>query len=1074
MDLRMDCSSVLKKSRACLPFWFPALIAFLLTIPAPAHGGWKLERVDGPKFFHDYRFSNRSIALYASRPHIVYGGDHLYHAWLEDDTWQYEVVDDSGGVGSSAAIAIDPAGKIHVAYRDDQSQPGIKYATNAAGRWNTFVVDSTESQLYNVSIALDRNEKAHVCYYDGVNEDLKYATNATGTWRTYTIDSLADKGKECSIAVDSQNKVHISYCDNYYGDLKYATNSSGKWVLSVLHSGNIPSGYGTSIAVDSKDKVHISFLRRGAYNSLLYCSNATGSWHTQVIDSIQYLGECSSLGLDSDDKVHISYYDGTDQNLKYITNATQTGEWQAMPVDSAGDVGRYNAIAVTGSGDVHMAYLDYTKNTLKYATGDLGGFTRRTIDRSGKIDWRASLAVDKNNKLHVAYIDDFGEVLKYATNASGSWKRYTVDSTFNFSTYYLSIAVDGDNKAHIAYYGSLRELRYTTNASGSWKTIAVDSSADVGAYPSIAMDRSNNPHISYCDRDNNTLKYATKVSGDWQIATLDSISYVGEDTSIAVDSGNKVHISYFGGQSYDLMYATNKSGAWKKYTVDTEGFLGWFTSIAVDSLKKVHISYMDLLNSNVKYATNASGAWKTTSLNTSAEGGWGNAIAVDSNRKVHISYLDETAEDLKYATNASGSWKYSFVDRRGDVGSYNDIAVDSHNKVHIVYRDNSNCDLKHATNASSLFPLQVDKFGTGVGLVTGSTGKTDCGATCEGHYAKGATEILTAKASGDSRFVGWDGSCSGKAPCTVTMNGYRHVTARFDLKLPMAPSRLTALAMSATQIDLTWKDNSNNESGFSIERKKGTAGTYALVGEVGPNVTAFSDGGLDPETRYFYRVRAYESSGVSSYSNEANAVTTLFIKVSFPNGGVHLLAGAQWWVQWTYSGNVGTTVNIDLLKGGAYYKTITSSQSIGKEGYGQYNRWRIPYNETPGSDYKVRITSTTDSNYQDTSNSNFSIMSGIGILSPNGGEIWKAGSTQKIHWTYSNEVHATVKIELYRGGVPDLVINPAISKGSNGEGEFSWTIPASQAASNLYKVKITSADNLFSDASDDGFTILPP
>jgi hypothetical protein len=38
-----------------------------------------------------------------------------------------------------------------------------------------------------------------------------------------------------------------------------------------------------------------------------------------------------------------------------------------------------------------------------------------------------------------------------------------------------------------------------------------------------------------------------------------------------------------------------------------------------------------------------------------------------------------------------------------------------------------------------------------------------------------------------------------------------------------APSTLTALAKSSTQIFLGWKDNSTNETGFKVEKKQGVA-----------------------------------------------------------------------------------------------------------------------------------------------------------------------------------------------------------------------------------------------------------
>lgn len=87
---------------------------------------------------------------------------------------------------------------------------------------------------------------------------------------------------------------------------------------------------------------------------------------------------------------------------------------------------------------------------------------------------------------------------------------------------------------------------------------------------------------------------------------------------------------------------------------------------------------------------------------------------------------------------------------------------------------------------------------------------------------------------------------------------------------PSAPTGLTAEADS-TEISLTWTDVSN-ETGYKIERKT-EGGAYAEVGSVGANVTTFSNIGLDPTTKYYYQVKAYNGIGSSGYSNEANATT---------------------------------------------------------------------------------------------------------------------------------------------------------------------------------------------------------
>lgn len=92
---------------------------------------------------------------------------------------------------------------------------------------------------------------------------------------------------------------------------------------------------------------------------------------------------------------------------------------------------------------------------------------------------------------------------------------------------------------------------------------------------------------------------------------------------------------------------------------------------------------------------------------------------------------------------------------------------------------------------------------------------------------------------------------------------------------PIAPSDLTASPVSASQINLSWGDNSDTEEGFKIERKLGAEGTYAPLVILGPNATSYADGGLAPETNASYRVKAFNGPGQSSYSNEANGITSV-------------------------------------------------------------------------------------------------------------------------------------------------------------------------------------------------------
>lgn len=87
------------------------------------------------------------------------------------------------------------------------------------------------------------------------------------------------------------------------------------------------------------------------------------------------------------------------------------------------------------------------------------------------------------------------------------------------------------------------------------------------------------------------------------------------------------------------------------------------------------------------------------------------------------------------------------------------------------------------------------------------------------------------------------------------------------------PDNLAATPISETRIDLTWTDRSNDELGFSIERSVGPNGLFEEIARVAANVTAYSDPDVYPARFYHYRVRAFDATRQSSYSNVAEALT---------------------------------------------------------------------------------------------------------------------------------------------------------------------------------------------------------
>jgi Divergent InlB B-repeat domain len=150
--------------------------------------------------------------------------------------------------------------------------------------------------------------------------------------------------------------------------------------------------------------------------------------------------------------------------------------------------------------------------------------------------------------------------------------------------------------------------------------------------------------------------------------------------------------------------------------------------------------------------------------------------------------------------------------------------------------------------------LSVTKTGSGSGTVTSSPGGISCGGDCSQSYTDGTSVTLSAAASAGSTFTGWNGGgCSGTAPCTITMDANRSVSANFDL-VPDNQDPETSITggPSGTISDRTPTFTfASNEAGssFSCTVDSGTAVACAspyTTGTLGDGQHTFSVAARDP------------------------------------------------------------------------------------------------------------------------------------------------------------------------------------------------------------------------------------
>jgi len=211
---------------------------------------------------------------------------------------------------------------------------------------------------------------------------------------------------------------------------------------------------------------------------------------------------------------------------------------------------------------------------------------------------------------------------------------------------------------------------------------------------------------------------------------------------------------------------------------------------------------------------------------------------------------------------------------------------------------------------------------------------------------------------------------------------------------------------------------------------------------------------------YRIKVQSLSNTKVTDTSNKTFKITQAKVaqkatlKVTKPNGGQKYKTGQKIAIRWA-KGNGGTHVKILLLKGGKAHKVIAKKTAND----GKYT-YTIPAVIKTGKTYKIKISSSKNAKITDTSNKNFTITkaktsSTIKVISPNGGEKLKQGSSHTIKWAKGNG-GAFVKIQLTRVIKGKDKPFRFIARKTKNDGAFIWKVPATKAypVGTTYKVKV--------------------
>ena len=693
---------------------------------------WWIVRPDAPLTFKN--MSPHSLGITSNGViHVVYGGDHLYHAWKSRGSWYFETVDPAWGVGSNAALAIDSADKLHISYIDAAADR-LKYATNRSGSWQVETPPIADGlRAANAVIAVDAANDPHIVFfsYDGT---LRYGTfdSGYGSWigpETLAANTgLLDYPGAFAMAVGPLATPHVSFHKHVTasnGSLFYTKRTGyDTWSTPLdLATGGDSGGDYNDIALNGSiphiAASSVSIVSPGSYlNQVRYTFLDGTTWHTSEMVTFTTNNAAAappaaiSLRLVGSTP-YIAYQD---PGVGYFwLNRLGDNNWSTEEAVVSGAAAGNWASFAWYNGYPYATSYDSSTRLFSFIFRTAAGWQApHTLATNGhKVGMGASLAVDNLGRSHIVYSDFTSMQLLYARYDGTASTHLEVDAGPAYSDSALALK---NNLPSVLYFGTDGTVRYaymlcapTCNFIGPE---IVDSGLTTPMYlPALAIHPTTGVQAAYYK--NGSVIYARRTAADaWSTTPVDSGTYGG--ISMVLDASGSPHLMYHKG--YNLIHAT-KDTAWHTDDIIATGTFGLENAFRISPhgvKASVYTEFTSGGDTNLVYAEwsclDTVCGWLPYTIESSKGDFDFVDLAFDSHDVPHISYIINFGASLKYAVQTGGTtWTVQVIDSHTTV-SYSSLAISPLNgRARIAYFDFINEDLKLALEGQPIFLPVVKK-----------------------------------------------------------------------------------------------------------------------------------------------------------------------------------------------------------------------------------------------------------------------------------------------------------------------------------------------------------------------------
>jgi hypothetical protein len=489
----------------------------------------------------------------------------------------------------------------------------------------------------------------------------------------------------------------------------------------------------------------------------------------------------------------------------------------------------------------------------------------------------------------------------------------------------------------------------------------------------------------------------------------------------------------------------------------TESNTGYSNSGVSQRLRLVHTAEVDYNESGFNWSTTLSrlkqesdGYMDDVHTLRDLYGADGVVLIVDNTSSCGITYM------MKPASSTFAPWAFSVVSRKCATGYYTFAHELGHNMGSAHDRDNAG--VLGAYDYSYGYQAPDEAFRTVMSYnCPGGCSRVNYWSNPDKQYGGQPTGVVyTDPLAADNRKT--------LNETAYTVANFRQSAASPSVTVT-SPNGGESLTVGTTHT-ITWAStgnvenvkieyyNENDISGVTIVSSTANDGSYDWT--VPDDVSSLNA----------VRISVAEEDSIDDYSNGMFSIVSAggpTITVTSPNGSETWAVGSTQTITWTSTGTVGNVkiqyFNENFLSG------VTIAASTANDG--SYS-WTVP--DDISSYNFVKISEASDSDPQDSSDDNFSIVSAptptITVTSPNGGESLTAGSVQAITWTGTGTV-GDVKIQYSANNGSSW--NTITSSTAN-DGTHNWTVPNVNSSQCLVKVSEAS-DGSPSDTSNAVFSV---